>query len=113
MTFTPVCPAADIPNGRHRAFDVEGMPVLIINLNRVFYAVHNRCTHLDFPLDGGRQVGPEIMCRKHGGRFDVRDGRALGGPAVNPLGCYATRVADGMVEVAVPGRQNQKTAADL
>jgi 3-phenylpropionate/trans-cinnamate dioxygenase ferredoxin subunit len=100
--FTPVCAAAEIPNGGHRAFEVEETPVLIVNLNRQFYALHNRCTHLDYPLDGGRQMGWELMCRKHGARFDVRDGRALGGPAVNGLRLYPTRVAQGMVEVALP-----------
>jgi nitrite reductase/ring-hydroxylating ferredoxin subunit len=99
--FLPVCAAAEIPNGGHRAFEVAGVPVLIVNLNRQFHALHNRCTHLDYPLDGGRQMGWELMCRKHGARFDLRDGRALGGPAVNPLRRYPTRVVEGVVEVAI------------
>jgi len=99
--FVPVCAVTDIPNGGHRAFEVAGVPVLLVNLNRQFYAWHNRCTHLDFPLDGGRQMGWELMCRKHGARFDVRTGQALGGPAVNPLRRYETRVVEGVVEVGV------------
>ncbi len=102
--FVPVCGVGDIPNGGHKAFELDGTPVLVVNLNRQFHALHNRCTHLDYPLDGGRQMGWELMCRKHGARFDIRDGRALGGPAVNPLHRYATRVVDGVVEIALPAK---------
>jgi 3-phenylpropionate/trans-cinnamate dioxygenase ferredoxin subunit len=100
--FVPVCAVTDIPNGKHKAFEVEGVSVLVVNLNREFHAVHNRCTHLDFPLEGGRQMGWELMCRQHGARFDIRSGRALGGPAVNPIPVYKTRVVGDIVEVALP-----------
>ncbi len=100
-SFVTICSVSEIPNGRHRAFEIEGVPVLIVNLSRQFYAVRNRCTHLDYPLEGGRQTGWELMCRQHGARFDIRTGRALGGPAVTALPVYDVRVTDGMVEVAV------------
>jgi len=80
--FVPVCALAEIKNGSHKAVEIEGIPVLLVRLNQQVHALHNRCTHLDFSLDGGRQVGWELMCRKHGARFDVRDGRALLGRPV-------------------------------
>lgn len=100
--FVPACRADEIRNGGHKALEIAGRPILILNVNRVFHAVSNRCTHLDYPLDGGRQFGCEIICRKHGARFDVRNGRALGGPAVNRLTVYETRVVNGAIEVALP-----------
>ncbi len=99
--FIALCAAADLPNGRHRAFEVEGLSILLFHLNGRFHALRNRCTHLDFPLEGGRQTGFEIACRQHGARFDIRDGRALGGPAVTPVQVFEVRVADGQVEVAL------------
>lgn len=102
VPFVPVCTTAEIPNGGHKAFEIEGVPILVVNLNRQFYAMQNRCTHLDYPLAGGRQMGWEIMCRQHGARFDIRTGQALGGPAVTSVAVYAVRVVEGMVEVAVP-----------
>ncbi len=109
--FVAVCGVKDIPNGGHKPFEIEGVPILVVNLNRQFHAVHNRCTHLDFPLDGGRQMGWEIMCRKHGARFDIRNGRALNGPAVNPIAVYPVRVVDGMVEVALPSHPKAPAGA--
>ncbi|SCW72150.1 3-phenylpropionate/trans-cinnamate dioxygenase ferredoxin subunit [Sphingobium faniae] len=100
--FIRVCEISAIKNGTHRAFDVEGRSILIMNVNHIFHAVQNRCTHLDYPLEGGRQLGCEIICRKHGARFDAKSGRALDGPAVNRLPVYPTRVVGGWVEVAIP-----------
>jgi len=103
--YVRVCEVGEIRNGRHRAFDVGDVSVLILNVNRTFHAVRNQCTHLDYPLEGGRQLGCEIICRKHGARFDTKSGRALGGPAVNPLTIYDVRVQEGWVEIALPSAQ--------
>lgn len=102
--YVRVCEVGAIRNGSHRAFDVHGVSVLILNVNRAFHAVRNQCTHLDYPLEGGRQLGCEIICRKHGARFNTKNGRALGGPAVNRLTVYDARIRDGWVEVAVPSQ---------
>lgn len=99
QAFQPVCHQGDIPSGKSRAFEIGGVPILLLNVNRVFYAVRNRCTHLDYPLEGGRLMGWDIMCRKHGACFDIRDGHATVGPAVTVLPVYPVRVVDGMVEV--------------
>ncbi|MEJ2459479.1 MAG: Rieske 2Fe-2S domain-containing protein [Novosphingobium sp.] len=103
--YVRVCEVDAIRNGGHRSFDVGGVSVLILKVNRSFHAVRNQCTHLDYPLEGGRQLGCEIICRKHGARFDTKSGRALGGPAVNPLTIYDVRVQEGWVEVALPSTQ--------
>lgn len=103
--YVDVCAVSDIPNGRHRAFAVQGRSILIFRMGADYHAIENRCTHLDFPLEGGRQIGCEIICRQHGARFDIRTGRALGGPAVDPVPHFAIRLADGRIAVEVhPGR---------
>lgn len=99
--FVDVCAFEDIPNGKHRAFNIDGLSILIFRINPDVFALENRCTHLDFPLDGGRQIGSDIICRKHGARFDIRSGKAVVGPAVDPLRRFEVRVRDGRVEVKV------------
>ncbi len=102
--FFPLCPLADLKSTDRRAFEIDGRSVLLLKLGQQLFAMRNRCTHLDFPLDTGRQIGFEIMCRQHGARFDIRTGRAAGGPAVRALEIYETRVVDGVVEIGLPER---------
>lgn len=100
--YFDLCDAAEMRNGERRAFEVDGRPVLLVRIGQQFLAVQNRCTHLDFPLDSGRQIGFEIMCRKHGARFDLRDGRAACGPAVKRLPVYPTHISEGRIRVGLP-----------
>ncbi|WP_176599214.1 MULTISPECIES: Rieske (2Fe-2S) protein [Sphingobium] len=99
IPYVDVCALEDIPNGKHRAFTIGGWSILIFRLGEEVHALENRCTHLDFPLDGGRQIGSDIICRKHGARFDIRTGKATAGPAVDPLRRFPVRVLSGRIEV--------------
>ena len=99
--YVDACALADIPNGRHRAVVVGGHAVLVFRMDEQLHAIENRCSHLDFPLDGGRQIGCEIICRQHGARFDIRTGKVLGGPAVDPVRVFPARVVGDRVEVSL------------
>ena len=102
--YVDVCAAGDIPSGKHRAFLVDGTSILIFRIGAEFHALENRCTHLDFPLEGGRQIGMSITCRKHGARFDICTGKAVVGPAVDPLRRFSVRVRHGRVEVMIAAK---------
>lgn len=97
--YVDVCALEDIPSGGHRAFAIDGWSVLIFRIHSEVHALENRCTHLDFPLEGGRQIGTNIICPKHGARFDVRTGKAIAGPAVDPLRRFDAQVREGRIEV--------------
>ena len=96
-----LCALSDLPNGTHRAFAVEGRSILVFHIDGKLHAIDNRCSHLDFPLEGGRQIGCEIICRHHGARFDIRSGKALGGPAVDPVKVHHVTLRDGRVLLEV------------
>jgi 3-phenylpropionate/trans-cinnamate dioxygenase ferredoxin component len=100
--YVDVCALADIPNGKHRAFAVAGRSVLIFRMNTNLHAIENRCTHLNFALEGGRQIGCEIICRQHGARFDIRSGKAVGGPAVDPVLIFDVRLDGDRIQVCEP-----------
>ncbi|MEC3909132.1 non-heme iron oxygenase ferredoxin subunit [Sphingobium sp. CR2-8] len=104
--YVDVCAVDDIPNGKHRAFLIDGTSILVFRINADAYALENRCTHLDFPLEGGRQIGTTIVCRKHGARFDICSGKVVTGPAVDPLRCFSTRVRQGRIEVQPGATRN-------
>ena len=43
-----------------------------------FYAIEDVCTHDGGILTGGPVEGDEVVCPRHGARFCVRTGEALG-----------------------------------
>ena len=50
-------------------------------------------------LTGGCIEGCEIICPRHGARFDIKTGEALTPPAYEPVATLPVRVENGMVQV--------------
>lgn len=74
-------------------------PILVVNLDGDFHALEDRCTHEDFELSAGAVDPAEgsVECVLHGARFDLRDGRALCGPAYMPVARFPVQVVDGVI----------------
>lgn len=99
--FHAVINCDELPPGASKAFKVEDHVILVCNSNGEYFAVQNRCTHQDSPLEGGRIRNGLISCPKHGVMFDVRTGCGRGQMGRIPLRTYALRIVDGRIEVSV------------
>ena len=97
-----VCPTGDVPNGERIFLEIGGEPLVIFNIAGTLYAIGDTCTHDDGPLGDGELVGFQIICPRHGARFDVRSGKALTLPAVIDTPSYPVRVKDGQIEIGLP-----------
>jgi 3-phenylpropionate/trans-cinnamate dioxygenase ferredoxin component len=76
--------------------------ILLCNIGAAgVFAIRNRCSHMNKPLQDGRLVGCKISCPEHGAEFDVRSGEALSFPAVRPLKTYPVEIREGAIYVKV------------
>jgi nitrite reductase/ring-hydroxylating ferredoxin subunit len=99
--FEPVGSLAELAVGRMRAVQIAGREIVLCHTREGLFALDNICTHAHARLCEGRLRATRLICPLHGAAFDVRDGRPLGPPATVPLACYALRVSDGVIEVAL------------
>jgi nitrite reductase/ring-hydroxylating ferredoxin subunit len=88
--------------------EVRQMPtaphVAVYRVGENFYATQDSCSHEEWSLgEDGELEGYEVLCALHMARFDVRDGRALCLPALQPLRTYPVSVTDGQVLVDIGG----------
>jgi 3-phenylpropionate/trans-cinnamate dioxygenase ferredoxin component len=91
--FIKVATADEIPVGGRKLVVIDNVQVALFNLDGAFYAIEDVCTHDGGPLVEGTLVnGCEIMCPRHGARFDIRTGEALSFPAFEPTPKYEVRV---------------------
>ena len=88
----PAAKLHEIPPATTKRVVVEGVEVLLCNVDGDVYAIADVCTHDGGPLDQGELEGCKIMCPRHGALFDVTTGRALTLPAVMPLETYTVRI---------------------
>ena len=84
----------DCPPGSLRSVMVGPEPVVLANVDGVFHAVRDRCSHEDLPLSDGELEGGILVCQYHGARFDVASGAPRGLPAVKPVKTYPVEVRD-------------------
>lgn len=92
---------ADLAIDATHAACMGGWYVLLHRSAAGIHALNDRCTHQAARLSPGRVRRGAVLCPLHGARFDLATGACLGG-AYDDLRRFATRVTDGMIEVAVP-----------
>ena len=98
---TPVAHLSAIAPGTTCSVTVDGVAVLLCNVDGTLYAVEDVCTHDGGALDAAELDGSRIMCPRHGAFFDVTTGKALTLPAVSPLPTFPVQVDGDDVSVDV------------
>jgi 3-phenylpropionate/trans-cinnamate dioxygenase ferredoxin subunit len=92
IDYSFVANAEDLPENSRLFIDWNDEPVVILNLAGSLYAVGDVCTHDNGPLGDGEVEGYELICPRHGARFDIRDGKAKRGPAFRDIPTYAIKL---------------------
>ncbi len=82
MTFVKVAETSEISPGQMKMVKLAEKEVLIANLNNVYYAMENSCTHMHGDLSKGVLEGNTLTCPKHKAKFDVKTGRVVSGPKI-------------------------------
>ncbi len=102
LEYMDILPEAEFPTGERLFIEIEGKPIVLFNLAGQYYAIGDVCTHDNGPLGDGELDGEEIVCPRHGGRFEVRSGKASGLPAVKDIPAYPVRVVEGSLQIGIP-----------
>jgi len=102
VEFVVVAAESELPNGKRIFVSVDNFNIVVFNIAGKYFAIGDLCSHDNGPVGEGELEGNEIICPRHGARFDVRSGRVLAMPAVIDIPAYPTRVVDGQVEVGLP-----------
>lgn len=82
--------------------EVDGYPVVVVRCGDTLHAVEDRCTHDGESLAGAEIEKCEIICPRHGARFDLRTGEALTPPAYEPIRTFNVRLENGRILVERP-----------
>ncbi len=89
----------ELPPGSSRVVDVDGAMVAVFNLSGEYYAIEDVCTHDGGELASGTLEGEEIVCPRHGARFNIKTGAVTAPPAYEPVATFSVRVHEGTVQV--------------
>jgi 3-phenylpropionate/trans-cinnamate dioxygenase ferredoxin subunit len=82
---------------------VEAGPeaVVVARIGPKYFAIEDRCSHDDNPLGEGELDGEQVVCPRHGARFDLASGAARAMPAVAPVRTFPVKVEGGEIFVEI------------
>lgn len=102
MSWIEVCADDALAEGEHALVDVGGgIEAAVFRVDGRLYAIEDLCSHDDGPLADGELDGCQIICPRHGARFDLRTGEALTLPAYRPIETYPVEVRNGQIFIDV------------
>lgn len=90
--FVKVTTLDELPVGSIRAFEIDYVRFVLVRTDDGVFALADECSHDSAPFSGGKLRGREIMCTRHGARFDLQTGAATAPPAVAPIETYEVKV---------------------
>jgi len=102
VEYVEIAPADQLPQGERMYIEADGRQIVIFNMAGKLFAIGDVCSHDNGPVGDGEIEGDEIICPRHGGRFDIRSGKATSLPAVEDIPSYPVRVVNGRIELGLP-----------
>jgi nitrite reductase/ring-hydroxylating ferredoxin subunit len=75
----------EVPVGKMKYVEVQGKEIVISNIDGKFYAMDDRCGHMNARLSMGNISNDGIVtCPFHGARFDATTGKKVKEPVLTP-----------------------------
>ncbi len=97
--WVDVARVEDFPTGTRRVIDLAGIRVAVFHLEEGFYAIEDVCTHDGGELASGQLDGCEIICPRHGARFDLKTGAVTAPPAYTAVAVLPLQIAGDWLQV--------------
>jgi 3-phenylpropionate/trans-cinnamate dioxygenase ferredoxin subunit len=97
--FIKVAKTSDLAPGEKMLVEYEDEDVGLFNIEGQFYAISDVCTHDGGPLVEGKLDGDEVICPRHGARFNVKTGRQTM-PAFAPVPLYTVKIEGDDIYIA-------------
>ena len=89
--FVKVATVNEIPVGRGKVVEVDGLSIAIFNAGGKFFASGPVCPHEEGPLGDGTLEEDVVICPWHGFDFDLKTGACLIDPDLK-IPVYPTKV---------------------
>lgn len=100
--FIDIASAQELPGGERLFIEIDNQPIVVFNIAGQFFAIGDVCSHDNGPVGEGDLEGEEVICPRHGARFDLRSGKALSLPAVEDIPAYPVQVQEGRILIGLP-----------
>lgn len=100
--FIDIASAEELGYGERLFIEIDTLPIVVFNVAGKYFAIADICSHDDGPVGEGDLEGEEVICPRHGARFNLPTGKATALPAVKDIPAYPVREVGGRIEIGIP-----------
>ncbi len=97
--FIKVAHLSNLAPGQKMLVEYDDEDVGLFNLGGEIYAISDICTHDGGPLVEGKVEGDQIICPRHGARFNIKTGQQTM-PAFTPVPLYHVKIEGDYILIA-------------
>jgi 3-phenylpropionate/trans-cinnamate dioxygenase ferredoxin subunit len=101
VTYIKIAAVQEIPENERLFIEINERPIVIFSLNGEYFATGDICSHDRGPIGEGQIEGYEVICPRHGARFDIRTGKVTRFPAASDIPSYPVKVEDGYLYLGI------------
>ena len=102
IEYVDIGPVEDLQNGERMFVEIGEFQIVLFNIAGQIFAIGDVCSHDGGPLGDGELEDQQVICPRHGARFDIRTGTVLSLPAYEDIPAYPVSVENGRIKVGVP-----------
>lgn len=100
--YQKVAKVEEIPLGKMKSVEIGFDRFIICHTEEGFFALVDECSHDGAPISDGR-VDREgnVVCPRHGARFECKSGEVKAPPAVTAIDTFPVKVEDGDIYINI------------
>lgn len=91
----------ELPPGTMRYVEVDGLPIMLANVDGIIYALSDVCRHAGGSLSSGVLIDGTVTCPWHGWTYSVRTGKALVPPVGIRVPTYPVRIEEQTILIEI------------
>jgi nitrite reductase/ring-hydroxylating ferredoxin subunit len=81
-SYVEVAKIDEIPSGKMKHVELDGKEIVVSNVNGKYYAMNDRCGHMNARLSNGNIKQNIVTCPFHAAKFDITTGKKVGEPVL-------------------------------
>ena len=106
LEFLAVAEVDEVGNGEKIFLEIDDFQIILFNIAGKHFAIGNLCSHDGEDLGEGDVEEHQVICPRHGARFDVSNGEAVALPAVENIPAYPVRIEGQEILIGIPLAKN-------
>lgn len=99
--FIRAASVKDLTEGQMKSVELNHRNIVLCFVKGKYFALADECTHDSAPISTGCIENGEIVCPRHGARFDIASGNVTAPPAIVPVDTYEVKIEGDDILVAV------------